>query len=101
MKDETYNGWTNYETWVFNLHFDDFFADVAQEYYDNAEASDTFSKSEQACFDLADHIKETFDQFAEEFMGSQVGPFADLINAGLSAVNHYQIAKHYIEDYCE
>lgn len=104
MNDSKYNGWTNYETWLFNLHFDDYFADVAQDYFDNAEAGDTFSKAEQATLDLASYIEETFEQFAEEFMGQgssvSSGPFVDLINAGLSSVNHYEIAKHYIAE-CE
>ena len=26
MIDNTYNGWTNRETWLINLHFEDFFA---------------------------------------------------------------------------
>ena len=102
MDDTKYNGWTNYETWLFNLHFDDYFADVAQEHLDNAEANDTFSKTEQATLDLADHIKQTFDEYAEQFTGDQTCcVFTDLINEGLSSVNHYEIAKHYIEDNTE
>ena len=98
MNDTKYNGWTNYETWLFNLNFDDYFTDVAQDYFDNAEENDTLSKAKQATLDLADSIKDTFEEYAVDSMGNQSGVFADLINAGLSEVNHYEIAKHYIEE---
>lgn len=73
-----YNGWTNRETWLVNLHFGDYFQEVAQD-------------GQQL---MSDYIEETvWDLFDE----ANIPPFfQDMINLG--AVNWRELAKHYVTE---
>jgi arabinogalactan endo-1,4-beta-galactosidase len=100
MTNETqkYNGWTNYETWLVNLHYDDFFSEQAQEAYEEAVKDDTFSREENATIALTDIIKDTVEEFTQEGI-TNANPFVtDLVNSALSSCNYYEIAKGYIEN---
>ena len=94
--DKTYNGWTNYETWNCNLHFDDCFTEQAQEIYDEAEEGDILTRDEQATADLADYIEEYVQESTPTM--SEGGFFEDVMKAAVQQVNWYEIAKHYILD---
>lgn len=96
--DTKYNGWTNYETWLCNLHYDDFFTEQAQEAWDESETNETFTRDENAVIALKDIIESTVDEFTQESLsGSQSNAFvADLVNSALREVNYYEIAKAYI-----
>ena len=102
MKHDKYNGWTNYETWNAALWLDNdegsqsLCNDLAQECYNEAEATPPFTREEQAASDLADRLKELFETEASEAPTS--GWMADAINTYLSEVNFYEIAQHYLED---
>jgi hypothetical protein len=64
----SYNGWTNYETWVVNLWIDneqgslEFFREQAKATYDEAAATDTWTREESARFHYADWLKEYYDE---------------------------------------
>ena len=74
----TYNGWTNRETWVINLHFGEYFQDVAND-------------GQQL---LADYMEETLWEMLEE---ANIPPvFLDLIDLGV--VNWHELAVAYNED---
>lgn len=95
MTNKKYNGWTNWETWNCNLHFDGSFEEQAQECYDDAEADSTFSRDENAAIGLKDLIEEMVREHAES---EKVNPFVqDMVSGYLSEVNFYEIAKAYIE----
>lgn len=81
MTDNTYNGWTNYETWRVRLEmFDgDFASDNALDAYDLGQ-------------NLRDMALETVEAQAS-------GIALDYAEAFLSNVNWYEIAKRMIEDY--
>ena len=83
--DQKHNGWTNYETWVTNLWFDDTFTEEAQYAYDDAEADEYFSREERATLALADNIEDTVREFTE--LAETSGLATDLIGAALSSVN--------------
>jgi len=91
MSNKTYNGWTNYETWLIKLWFDNdgttqYFAEIAEEndFIDDA-------------YDLSKYIREYLDENQPEITGL----WADLINAGISAANLEEIAESIMEDYVE
>jgi hypothetical protein len=93
--DKKYNGWTNYETWLFNLWHDDAFGDQAQEAWDEAEADDTFSREENAALALADSISSFADEFIEV---PESGFLADITRSAMQEINFHEIAQHYIID---
>ena len=84
MNEKTYNGWTNYETWVVNL----WMGEDGSGYWDERarEAKDTY--------ELSQMLKDEHEEMAPE----TTGVFADLINAALSEVNWYEIAEGLRED---
>tara|TARA_R110000868_G_scaffold365866_1_gene628763 strand:+ start:62 stop:391 length:330 start_codon:yes stop_codon:yes gene_type:complete len=96
---QSYNGWSNYETWLVNLWADneglqEYWQDAAADIYQLAERE---NRPDDAVSDLADLMSEYYDAAAEEWMSSQSGMFADMINSSLREVHWYEIAKHYID----
>lgn len=101
-EDRKYNGWTNYETWNAALWMgegsSEYWAEQAQECFDDAEADGTFSRAENATFALAERMEADSDERAEETLGSVTGMYADLLNAALGQINWHEIARHYVDD---
>ena len=98
MTRKEYNGWYNYETWLFNLHWDSSFTEDAQDAWDNAEACKTFTREEQAALDLADRIKTIAEEVTDE-AARQTNPWIlDLVNGAFSEINFHEIAQHYIAE---
>lgn len=95
MQKNPYNGWYNYETWLFNLWHDDAFTDDAQTVWDDAKADDTFSREENATIALAQSIESFADEVTFERV-PETGFLADLVNGARQEINFYEIAKHYI-----
>lgn len=100
--DTKYNGWTNYETWNAALWMGnypgEYWREQAQEFYAEASADDTFTRKENASRALAERMKDAHEEAAEEWMKDQSSFFADILNAGLSAVNWDEIASNYMDD---
>jgi hypothetical protein len=73
-----YNGWTNRETWLVNLHFGDYFQEVAE-------------GGQQL---MANYIQETIWDMFEE---ANIPPFfADMIDLGI--VNWKELEEHYVTE---
>jgi hypothetical protein len=107
VPDTRYNGWTNYETWNVKLWMDNDQGsyhggqDAAQTAWDEAEAERSFTREERATLDLADSLKESYeDAMADILEGAHqsASVWADLLGAALSEVNWYEIAEHMIAD---
>lgn len=84
-EDKTYNGWTNYETWLVNLWLtnDEYGYDQLLE--DAKEADDLHG------------IKEIIEGYVEaelEMLSLTNGLMLDLIRSALGAVDWYAIARH-------
>ena len=86
MSDTTYNGWTNYETWLVNLWLDN---DGGSNYY-----REIAQENELDTYDLSKVIKETIEADQPE----STGMYADMIGAAISKVNFFEIAEHYTEE---
>lgn len=104
----SYNGYTNYETWVVNLWMDneegshDYWVGIAEFIYNHrAEEQKHFSKMDDAISLLADHIKDHYtdakDEILEE-MKLTASVWADLLGAALSETNWREIAEHLLEN---
>ena len=77
---EKYNGWTNYETWLTNLWF--------SEYFDYL--------SEDGC--LTD-IRESVEEHMDELIGNERSGFlGDVIGTFMGEVNWKEIESHYIRE---
>lgn len=95
--DTTYNGWTNRETWLTNLHFDCAFEEQADEAYKDAEADEIFDKADNATSALADIIKEYIEEYGLPEYDSH-SFMTDIIGQFMRSINFHEIAKHYIEN---
>ena len=108
MTDASYNGWTNYETWVVNLWMDneegsyDYWREVAEDVYNNeAEEQKHFTKMEDAVAILADRLKDYHEDAKQEILersGMESSVWADLMGSALCMVNWREIAEHILEN---
>lgn len=77
--DNRYNGWSNYETWLMNLWYGDYFNDLA---IDGEEIT-------------ADYIKDTVLDIMRNDGLPEEGFAGDIINAALNRVDWDELAEHY------
>lgn len=108
MNDKTYNGWTNYETWVVNLWMDnnegsyDYWREIAEDIYHNqAEEQKHFSKMDDAVVILADRLKNDHEEAKDEILERlelTSSLWADLLGAALAETNWREIAEHLLEN---
>lgn len=99
----TYNGWSNYATWVVKLWIDNedvsmgYWWEAAQQTWEDAKADDSYpsqTKEQSFLCRFADRLKEEY----EEDHPTTHGVFADLLTYALGQVNWYEIAEHYVDD---
>jgi hypothetical protein len=106
-KDTTYNGWTNYETWVINLWMDNEPSEQqhAHELARDAwgatdDADDALDRAHEATTRLATMLERQYDDEQVELLdyakrGASV--WSDLMSHALGNVNWAEIAGHLIE----
>ena len=83
----TYNGWTNYETWVVKLWM--YNSQGAQQYYDDLAIGCKLDVRQ-----LAEVLEQEHDDAAPEC----TGVFSDLMSSALGAVDWEEIAGSIIDD---
>jgi|TARA_B100002051_G_scaffold101240_1_gene96775 hypothetical protein len=93
MDTQKYNGWTNYATWLVNLHFDclDFTDYVESGVFDDMDADDI------RCH-VASWIQEYVEMYLDEVLAAPECFVQDAINATLNDVDWHDIADHYVDD---
>jgi hypothetical protein len=77
---EKHNGFTNFETWLFDLWYFDYYLDYIQN-------NDVYTTEE-----LAEIMKEQIIDLQEE-TDTEVGMFNDAISNMISQINFYEVAK--------
>ena len=98
MSDKKCNGWSNYETWLVNLWFDN------QEYSQTVLRQ--FAKDSIRCAELHGRDRDNAAYECSKMIRNEVeentpeveGMFADLLQSALSEVNWYEIAEHIVDD---
>jgi hypothetical protein len=86
----TYNGWKNYETWVYNLHLTNE-GDVMRDYFEQL--------SSMNAYELGQYLKEELD---EQILGrEEILPslLCDLLMSASSEIDFREIAEHLLNDY--
>lgn len=89
-----YNGWTNYETWLCNLWFDNFdFSDML-DMFDGVENKVDIRRK------IEDYIEEYVEEFVESYLasGDTHGFIHDLLNSSIQEIDFRDIAEHYVDD---
>jgi hypothetical protein len=100
--DSSYNGWSNYETWVVNLWLgneEDSYStcrSLALRCVEESVADNVFSRKERACYQLANELRELIED--RNPLASEANVYADLLNASLGEVNWQEIANSYLEE---
>jgi hypothetical protein len=105
-KDQTFQGWTSYETWCIALWIDNeqhsyhFWREQAERCHDDCILEAIPGKCAKeiqidAGIRLADKLTEYFADVNP--LSRNPGPFADLVSAALSEVNWFEIATHLLE----
>lgn len=93
MDTQKYNGWTNYATWMVNLHFEnlDFTDEVDSGVFDGMNA-----------FDVRCHVASLIQEYVEMYLDEVVDItncfVQDVINATINDVDWHDIADHYVDD---
>jgi hypothetical protein len=99
--DRTYNGWTNYETWLAKLWIDNEQGDqdrwwsAAMEI--RGECEDGEAGDRECKCRLAKEMEESFQDAALDLVGV-TGFWTDLMRGALESVNWREVAEHIMED---
>lgn len=96
-EDNTYNGWTNYETWNINV----WILDDEGMCHHWLEMAGSCLEDEGAPVDAAHALAKHIEQWHEEARPVLFGPFNDMLRAALQEVNWFEIAEHFVKDATE
>ena len=100
-RDTTYNGWTNYETWLVALHINNdegSYSYVRDELLDALEADDPDSLRYRYASYLADWVSDTLDDDTTYTNTWTRLLTNDLIGAALAEVNWNEIATNILDE---
>ena len=90
MKDNKYNGWTNYETWNFNLW-------ITNEEEDYSHALEmAFDSLDE--YELSKRLEEWAVEMADDCISTEIGFIVDMIYSSIKEVNFYEVATHLWEE---
>ena len=84
-----YNGWTNYETWNFNLW-------ITNDEEDYRYSLELTSNSEDV-YELSQKLEEWALEMADDCSFPH-GFISDMVNSSIKQVNFYEVAEHLWEE---
>ena len=90
MSSNKYNGWTNYETWNFNLW-------ITNEESDYEYALEMAFDSENK-YELSKKLEELASDRADDCVGDVGGFLLDMMYSSIKEVNFYEVAEHLWEE---
>ena len=91
MKDDTYNGFSNWETWVVNLWMDN--DSELYGHYGEMAHTEVSKDKERAVFKLSLILQAEF----VEWMPEWEGVYMELLSGAMTKVNWHQVARHLVE----
>jgi hypothetical protein len=91
----TYNGWTNYETWLTNLYFDDFTSHF-EEMIEEGQFDEMDDDEILDC--CTDYIEQVVDDVVSYTVTTTDNFISDIISSFTQEVNYKEIAEHYVAD---
>ena len=94
---ETYNGWTNYETWCLNIWIDNdqYLAERKAELVREV----TLHYDDKQVYELSLLLESMVEELKDNAL--EVGLLSDLLGGAIGNINFYELAEHYIEDFNE
>jgi hypothetical protein len=97
MNTQKYNGWTNYETWLCNLWFDNFDFEEVMDIFDDCQDRDDM------LLRIEDYIKDYVEEIVEVSLEQPIkfGFISDMLNSSMQEIDYRDIAEHYIDDVFE
>jgi len=106
--DTTYNGWTNYETWVTKLWMDndqgtqEDWAERVRAIKAHPTYENPYMKPERRIVhEVTEALKDAHEEGMADLLESghlSASVYADLLGSALGRVNWYEIAEHLIEE---
>lgn len=83
----SYNGWRNYETWLCNIWYDQYFEEIARE-----------SEPGISCGDLAGRFEDVVNNDIHEELGYNIeGLAGDILNSAIRDINFEELADAFME----
>ena len=94
---ETYNGWTNYETWCLNIWIDNdqYLAERKAELVREV----TLHYDDKQVYELSLLLESMVEELKDNAL--EVGLLSDLLGGAIGKINFYELAEHYINDFNE
>ena len=105
LDDNTYNGWSNYETWLTNLWLTNdestqaHCRSIAEAIFSQAQSCSTFTQVERYRLDFSEELKLLVEDGHP--LQESPGLYSDLLNAAISEVDWMEIASNMFEDFGE
>ena len=101
MTKREYNGWYNYETWLFAVWFSaDHFKEDLENIIENHERDigSFLTDEERQILQFEDCLKSFLDEYQDSYEMPDNGFLVDLLNGAISEINFHEIAKTWFHD---
>lgn len=103
MSEKGYNGYSNYATWLVNLHLSNdegtynYVNELAQNAVDSAESDKYTTKKENAIQILSGSLKDMIEE--DNPLADKSNLYSDMLQAIIDEADYYEIAELWLEDF--